>query len=521
MRSIIDQIRTKSWLSFILLWLALSLVSCAWALSTPLGGSPDEPAHIIKAASVARGQFLGSPTDEAAVTSVKVPASLAGASAWTCFAFKPDVQAACLKPVPDDARLRSAKTSAGLYNPVYYAMVGWPSLLTDSAKVAVFGMRTVSAVLSSLFLALTLWVLLLFRRPVIAGVGFLAVATPMVFFLNSAVNPNSLEIAAGAALMSLLLLLARGPSLRHPGLALCAVAVSGVLLANARGISPLWMAMIAVIAIIAAPWQTLKSLLLRPSVLLALAALVIGALFAGWWILRTNTLSSMGSFPGAGETSPSSAFVTMLTKYSFDPGLIGVFGWLDTAAPAIAFVIWPTLGAAIFVLAIVTARGRLLWSVIAATAVFMLVPPIVQAASVEKSGFIWQGRYTLVAYVALVVTATVVSASATPRFGIERVQLTMRFVFSVGGAFIIGQLWAMLFVIKRYSVGEAATWPALFRQPLWTPPGGILLWPGVALLGFAIVTGVWLVWVRGSSRTLDAAIDEHSALAVATDSAAR
>jgi len=40
---------------FAIVW----LLSIAWSLATPLFGGPDEPAHVIKAATVARGEFTG------------------------------------------------------------------------------------------------------------------------------------------------------------------------------------------------------------------------------------------------------------------------------------------------------------------------------------------------------------------------------------------------------------------------------------------------------------------------------
>lgn len=497
MHAILHTVRSRTWLTLLVLWAALTLMSAAWALATPLGGSPDEPAHIIKAASVVRGQFIGEHTGQAAVTRVEVPQSLAGANNWTCFAFHPDVQASCAAPIPHSGQLESATTTAGLYDPVYYLMVGWPSLMTDSASVAVFSMRIVSAVISSFFLAVAMCALLMFRKPVVAGLGLLAVATPMVFFLNGAVNPNSLEFTAGAALISVLLLLVRGPTLQQMWPALAAVALSGALLANARGISPLWMALIGLIVVVAAPWPRLKALLARPGVWLTLAILIAAVAFAGWWLLLTNTLSSMGDFPGAGQTSPQSAFVTMITNYSFDPGLVGVFGWLDTMAPAVAYVIWSALAVAVLVLAVAVARGRSLWGVAVAGAVFLFVPPIVQALSVEKSGFIWQGRYTLVAYVMLLVASAVAAAEWLPRLAAAWAAPVRRAVWAVLVMFALGQVWTLMTVIKRYAVGVAATWGEFFRHPLWAPPGGLMLWPVVALVGTAVFAFVWFAWMPG------------------------
>src|SRR5579875_1497007 len=52
------------------LWLltfaALLAASAAWSLATPLGGAPDEPAHIERAAAAVRGQLTGTAVHHAA-----------------------------------------------------------------------------------------------------------------------------------------------------------------------------------------------------------------------------------------------------------------------------------------------------------------------------------------------------------------------------------------------------------------------------------------------------------------------
>ncbi|MEO5832402.1 MAG: hypothetical protein ABIR83_03405, partial [Nakamurella sp.] len=52
-----SQPRRAYWASFVL----LGLVTGLWSLASPLMAGLDEPAHLIKAASVVRGQLLGQP----------------------------------------------------------------------------------------------------------------------------------------------------------------------------------------------------------------------------------------------------------------------------------------------------------------------------------------------------------------------------------------------------------------------------------------------------------------------------
>ncbi|TFD29214.1 DUF2142 domain-containing protein [Cryobacterium lyxosi] len=499
MRRFLDALAAGRWVTLFVSGLFIFLVSAAWAISTPLGASPDEPAHIIKAASVARGQLIGEITEAPAVTRVQVPSGLAAANEWPCFAFDSTKEASCTPKVSNESDLVSARTSAGLYNPTYYAIVGVPSLLTDDTSRAVMLMRLAGALVGSFFLAVTFCALLRLGNPVWTGLGFLAALTPMFFFLNGAVNPNALEIATGAALLAALLVVVGGKSTQDRWW-LGVVAASGLLLAQARGLSPLWMAMIALAVLTLTPWSRLSGLLKRLDVWLTVAILGAGVGAAGMWIVATGTLSNMGVFPGAGEVGRGEAFVEMLVGRSFDPGIVGVFGWLDTMAPALAYVLWSFLGLGLVVGALTVARGRSLAAVVVCVAGLMLVPPIVQAASVKSSGYIWQGRYALVAYVVVVLIAGVAMATARVPAALPGERFPIRFIGIVGGLVVVGQLFSMATAIRRYSVGADTSWLDSLRQaPLWVPPGGSAAWLVITVLGMSGIVGLWAVAVRAST----------------------
>ena len=104
-------------LTFLVLWAATAALGLAWAASTPMAASPDEPAHIIKAAAVVRGEWIGEPTDRPGFTKVEVPAGVAAAWNWTCTAYEESTPASCQGTFRDGSELVAAKTSAGLYNP--------------------------------------------------------------------------------------------------------------------------------------------------------------------------------------------------------------------------------------------------------------------------------------------------------------------------------------------------------------------------------------------------------------------
>jgi hypothetical protein len=481
----------STWMTLIVSWASIFLLSATWAISSPLGASPDEPAHIIKAAAVARGQIIGEPTPKPAVTRVLIPAGLAQAGSWPCYAFDSTREANCTPPVSNASNLVNAETSAGLYNPVYYALVGLPSLITSDTSLAVMMMRLTSALISSLFLAISFCALMRLGDPLITGLGFLAAMTPMALFLNGAVNPNSLEVATGAALLTSLLVVIRGES-GHERVWLGGVAFSGVLMAQSRGLSPLWMALIALTAIIYPAQGRLRALLKRWDVWATVLIVGAGVGAAAMWIIETGTLQSMGVFPGAGKIQPTEAFIEMLVARSFDPGTVGVFGWLDTPAPTFDYVLWSSLSLGTLLLAVCLARGRELASVLVCLAGFMLIPPIVQAASVNASGYIWQGRYALVGYVVLVMVSAVSASSGNVSWSDLGRHRRTRVVATVGGLVALGQALALATTIKRYAVGTDISWfEASQKVPLWLPPGGAVVWLVLSVGGSLLIVCLW------------------------------
>lgn len=139
-----------------LVWALVAL----FALGTAPTSSPDEPSHAIRAAAVARGQWSGvllpaSPDIEVpgAATVVHLPADWAGvADLPACFVGDAGQAADCQDPLDPPARAGGVDvgTYAGQYPPLYYALVGWPSLLLP-AWPALTAMRLVSTTLTAAF----------------------------------------------------------------------------------------------------------------------------------------------------------------------------------------------------------------------------------------------------------------------------------------------------------------------------------------------------------------------------------
>lgn len=457
-----------------LVFLGVFVLSSAWALSMPLAAGPDEPAHIIKAASVVRGELLGEPTNDPAVTRVQVPAPLADANEWHCFAYEPSISAACQQPPSAEVGERSALTSAGLYNPTYYLLVGWPTLLEQGPIVMVMGMRILTALLSAVLLASVFSVMSRMMSSLAALTVLAVAATPMVFFLNAIVNPNGLEILGGAAFLTGLLWFVSAPNVRGKVALLPAVmiAVGGFLGGNARGVSPFWMFLFGVLFLIAVSRDRLKELLRAPGFLVGLAVAIVGSALGVAWTLKTGTLTRMGDFPGQ-DGSPIEMFVRMLLNAPSDPGLIGFFGWLDTPVPGLVYATYGFGIVGIVSLAAIFANRRWRVTLIGAAVVFFAGPAFLQAASLKSSGFIWQGRYSLVALVALLIISGIglaASARENSLFRQTSARRLSQYLLLVLALLGVAQFWAFYSNLERYAVADGGSPLSVLTAAQWQPP---------------------------------------------------
>src|SRR5215218_4932756 len=205
MTNTIEQERTpRRWHALFISFVLLFGLGAVWALATPLMGVPDEPAHVIRAASVVRGDIIPRQSSgDPYMSDVDVPEWAAGAHALTCFAFDPGIPASCQPQPEDDDTITVARTSAGLNSPVYYAIVGLPSLVLDG-PAALYAMRLLNVALTSALLAVAFMGLSQLPRARWSYVALASAITPMALFLAGGTNPNSIEFASAAALFATL-----------------------------------------------------------------------------------------------------------------------------------------------------------------------------------------------------------------------------------------------------------------------------------------------------------------------------
>lgn len=496
--------KAEAWTFPAVTFLILAALSTLWALASPLMAVPDEPAHTLKAASVVRGELLGeSGGGQGDVTTVHVPGYVASLHKQDCHAADNLITADCAPAVnADDTQLTKAETSAGNYNPMYYLLVGWPSLLI-SGEPAIYAMRIISGLIGAAFLTFSLGAAARLRRPEWPVAAAIVSMTPMVLFLNGSINPNALEIVTTASFfLNLCVVLENTGVLRSVRTNIFLVGISGAVLANTRSLSLVWLALAAVVPLIIYGWKPVVSIM-RNSLGLAMTVLIgVGCAAGLLWVLQAESFKSLGGTPM--DLTPADAVHIMLDR-SFDyvSGYIGYMGWLDTPLPTGVYIFWHFVMGALFVMGVSapTLRNRLAVAVPAAAVISL--PPILQAQVIQELGWIWQGRYLLAAVVLLLLTCGV---------AFREVPFPTGAVARRAGTWLLAglaatHLYAFLYVLRRYTVGlkEEIRWAGMLED-VWQPP---LTWPVLAVFYLlALTVGVLLSLRVLFPRKPDVAVPE-------------
>lgn len=469
--------------------LALLVLSGSWALAGPRFSAPDEPAHVLKAAAVVRGQLRSPPDPDGEGQLVEVPERLAGADLLAiCFAFRSEVTADCAADeLTGSTEPVEVSTQAGSYPPLYYALVGWPTLVSLDADV-VYAMRLVGAVANVALLVVATMALATLVGRRLAMAGMLVVATPMVLFLSGSVNPSGLEASAAVAAWCCALAVAdRSTARRAVGAPLAwGLAVAGGVLASTRWLGPAFLALVLAGAALARPlgplvrgaWAARRERALVGAAL----ALAVTAGVAGAVTLATPDRILL---PGAPVPPGDAAAEAVLgNAQGYLRSMIGVFGWLDVPTPTFTYWAWLALLAGLVGAALLVGRASQVRTIVAVAALSALLP-FSQLPSAADLGLPWQGRYALpvAAGVPLVALLAVEGARRAGRLRVG----TTRLVLAVAPLAAAGHLVAFAWAERRYATGLHGSFD-IWRDARWAPPGGnlVLLTAVAAALGTVV-----------------------------------
>jgi hypothetical protein len=169
---------------------AFVVVHLAWAVSIASFGGFDENQHYFRAASIPNGDLLGPEIE--GISDAYRTVELPGRQFPGC----PDGPYACPlsePPLgPDDVSIPS---SAGVYPPAYYAVVGFSAAPFDW-PASLLAMRVVTAVIVSVLAAACFWMGRRVWPHTGNGLAILAIATPATVFLGATVTPSGVEVWA-------------------------------------------------------------------------------------------------------------------------------------------------------------------------------------------------------------------------------------------------------------------------------------------------------------------------------------
>jgi MYXO-CTERM domain-containing protein len=450
---------------------AFFLLYALWSVATPLFAAPDEPVQMIKAVAVAHGQLIGDQRNGAAspYTYVRVPEVYAHAGLdESCFTFKFRVPASCAPPVAGRAEVVPIRIYTGRYPPLYYAIVGLPSLAMSSAG-GIYAMRLVSAAISAFFLALAVTVVVTWSRSRLLLVGLAVAVTPSALFFGGVINPSGFEVSTNICLWCSALVLGLERADEPPPWLVAVVGISACATVLVRGLSPLWVAMTGLAVLALTQRQAIVSLVRRRSVQVAGGALVLAGVLALAWIVHAHTLDVVPSTMHAPASARYGQLLVITLDHTgrFVREMVGEFGWLDTPSPFATQIAWyGALGLLVLGAAAVARRRQalVLAAVIAAT---VFVPALISASQAHKEGYVWQGKDSL----PFAVGVPLVAAQLLGLSGIFE-PVKRRLAGVVTGVLAVAAIFAFVGTLRRYAVGVDGPLNFLFTG--WRPPLGSL-----------------------------------------------
>ncbi|NLD75571.1 MAG: DUF2142 domain-containing protein [Acidimicrobiales bacterium] len=495
------------------------VVGTTWALSVPPSGGPDEPAHIVKAVGVARGD-LSTDVDwhpgwigPAPKTSIDVPNRYAHSimieqtSCWMGVEHQPS---SCAPPLADDAgAMMTTSTYVGAYQPAYYALTGLPTRFLPPAK-GVFAARLVSVAIGAA-LAASAWASARRLGPSTIA-GTVLALTPAVVYLSSTVNPQGPEILAAIAVWVTGLLVLSEPNVERRILIRLGVAATVLVSARPTGVV-LAVLIVGALVVTAADRASLRSLWQRRSVRWMVGAMALAFAANALHVVATDALNSVMK---TGDPPSSSEAVDLMVDalprlLSEQVGLLSWSGFVTLNLPPILVRAWLAAVAALVAAAVAlgSVRQKLMATVLVVAWAAM---PVVGGAMSPEVG--WQGRYGLPVGVGIPIVAgwaidRWAERAVSVRPGLPRRKLAAGALFAAtalsGLCLLAGQAKVMSRNLHGQPSSTFASRDARWNGPL-TPN---LLFAG-ALAGSVVLTGSGAIAFARELRRTDGAGAEEA-----------
>jgi hypothetical protein len=442
---------------WLLAFIGFFLLHAGWALAAPYDGPPDEQQHALRAASIMHGHIL---TDSNNVQTV--PKSLVR---QFCFPMQAAVPASCAIPPGGDETLETRYVSEARFNPVYYAVTGWPLAFWPTWRGIMLSRFMTGAMMAALLacavVAAARWTR---SRALVAGI--VVASTPMIAHLGGSINPNGVEIAAGMALFAALIAVLHE---QQEGINRAAVALAGVsasVLVTPRFSGLMWLAVILGAMMIPMSKARLRELARSRSVRVWVGVIVLATLASVAWTILTKTAEVR-----AGDNGWTTNQILRTGLFDMWPNLvnqmIGVMGWAETLMPRLIYVVW-FMAAGLLLLGSLAFGNRTdRWRMLALF--FGVFTPLLAAELylANRIGWFNQGRYFLPGAVGLPLLAAHIVARRS--FTSEQMRTVTRLLAVL---LVPIQLVCLLFTMARWQSGFISINPF---NGSWVPPYGHVL----------------------------------------------
>ena len=472
--------RIAFWFAFVL----FSSMAGFSAIASPLASGPDEASHVARAAGLARGHLMGS-EDLPGIHTLELPRLYElNYTLNDCFGLRPDVPASCVPPVAGNlTEMVESKTTAGRYNPLYYTVLAPITLLPPGIEV-LYLVRLASLLLCSLALALGVRTLAEMRAPSWPVAGTVVAVTPMVVYLGGVVNPASVEAAAGVSLWVVLLAALREPDPHLVRRRMLRAGFLVALLVNAKALSPLLLALIVSLAVLAGGWKATRRLLTDRRSWPGLALGVVASGLAVLWIAIVGTVGQAEDGVWAILDPATAGNLVARRTSAYLMNMIGVFGTVDAVMPTWAYIWFGACAGVLVLLAFACGTVRERLAVIGGAVATLALPAILQIPRATTLGLPWQGRYLLPLAVGLPILAGFICQRHLR-------DLPQNIAVRISGVLITGMAF-LHFVgfatnLRRHVAGASAEYFRPVPNP-WEPP--VNAWVLVSLMLLTLVAFV-------------------------------
>lgn len=459
----------------------------AWISAIPPYRGIDEFDHVYRAASVAEGYWgPGVGTSRAGRGNlVPVPQKIVTAGSEICRSYAYTGRDNC-RPVTDwDDELVTVASAASRYNPAFYWLIGTPSRLAQGAE-AVYVMRVVASLACALLVGLAAWATALWSRTRWPLAALALTLTPVVVYSLAVPAPNGIEMAGALCVWCSLIGLSRVAERRATSALLTVATVGAIPLILVRPLGPMWLVLSLAALLVTLGWKSVYDeshrLPFGTSTSLLLVALVTA--LSSWWTVATR--------PATLEDANLEAINPWLSAIREVPlwflQSIAAFPTRNEPAPAVVYAASAVTFAAMFTWAIVRANHRLRLGLVLICLMSVAVPFAFTLATVQTTGTIWQGRYTLPLSFGVVLVAGL---------ALERARATSRLAPALLKVFGITTAVAHVVSVVNVQHTESNSSPLAgdarwISAPLWVV--GALAAASVACWVVAIVRGRPLLW---------------------------